>query len=200
MTSARAERQIMLNPKNVKRLSRQAGRVLAYAVIVGALLTTCALIFDHTNPAQPELNMDNEPYRVIGHHEARDITAAILRERGGTASTEHKLPSGKICDVFHVSAEGIIEIFEVKTTIKPSLLDDARSKYAHWCNRLWVVVPAATYQHVRLVTDEGCWRSGREMIGLMGVCHDALYALRTPCEQTIHPKLRQALLETLTPS
>jgi hypothetical protein len=138
--------------------------------------------------------MDNEVYRTLTHHEARDLTASILRERGGRALVEHRLPSGKKADVIYVSPHYEVEIYEIKTELSASLVDNARHKYAHWCNRLWIVKPNATMQELELFTREGCWRSGREVIGLMGVVNAALYALRPAAEQRMLESLKRALL------
>lgn len=133
--------------------------------------------------------MDNEPYHDLGHHEAADILADLLREHGNYVDREHRLPSGVIADLFVITPQGIIEIYEIKTLLKSSLLDNARKKYAHWCNRLWCAVPHLTKQQCEEGHDLQAWRPPHNMVGLMGVYRDAFIVFRNPHHQAMDAKL-----------
>jgi hypothetical protein len=56
-----------------------------------------------------------------------------------------RLPNGRIADIIYIASHRQIEIIEVKTALKPSLVEEAVKKYLPYTNRLFIAGPAADY-------------------------------------------------------
>jgi hypothetical protein len=56
-----------------------------------------------------------------------------------------RLPNGRIADIIYIASHRQIEIIEVKTALKPSLVEEAVKKYLPYTNRLYIAGPAADY-------------------------------------------------------
>ena len=136
--------------------------------------------------------MDNEPYRDLTHHEAADLLATMLGEFGNRAWRERTLPSGKRADVLMLKASGDLEIFEVKTVFLPSLISDAQRKYAHWCHRLWLVVPHLTIDMLEEDSPPMWWTPNAARVGIIGIYRDAFSVFRASTRQAMTPALYEA--------
>ena len=140
--------------------------------------------------------MDNEPYRDLGHHEAAELLAELLRSAGNMVQREFWLPDGRIADLFWVTPEKYLVIAEVKLELKASLLDQAMEKYSRWCHRLWFVVPHLDLPGPYDPRQSAMWRQPRDSLGLMGVHRDSLALYRQPEERAM-PGKRYAALHAL---
>jgi hypothetical protein len=126
--------------------------------------------------------MDNEPYRQPGHDESADLIAAEARRNGYQVAREFRLPHGRIADVIVRTPDGLIAIYEVKTVLKDSLIDEAVAKYGQWCNRLYFVVPGMVWPAHTLHRWEFMNFPSHRAVGLVGVYPDSIAVLREPRE------------------
>jgi len=70
-----------------------------------------------------------------------------LRDRALFARCEYRLPHGRIADIIAIENNGELSIFEVKTTVKDSLLASAYEKYSPYCHRLYIAAPDLQPHH-----------------------------------------------------
>lgn len=122
--------------------------------------------------------MDNEPYRDLTHHEARDLIPHLWRESTFGAITEATLPNGKIADVILNTIEHSIVIVEVKAVLLDSLVSQAWEKYGGYCHQLYVAIPNLRVNNLAEIPFLLEWQSDRLYVGLLGVYRDALAVIR----------------------
>lgn len=109
--------------------------------------------------------MDGDAYRDMSHYEMQQMLWRKVASFADYAAIEHKLPNGKIADVFY-QVDGIRIIVEVKTILRQSLIEKAWEKYRTQCAYLAIACPP------QLVLGEeapllASWES--ELIGRVGI-------------------------------
>lgn len=134
--------------------------------------------------------MDNEPYRDLTHHEARDLIPHLWRESTFNAVTEAKLPNGRIADVILNTIEHSIVIIEVKTVLLESLVSQAWDKYGGYCHQLFVAIPNLRIRNLSEIPFLFEWQSERLYVGLLGVYRDSLAVIR-PAKSRPMSRLRE---------
>lgn len=133
--------------------------------------------------------MDNEPYRDLTHHEARDALAGWLRQAGAHVLTELPLSSGRRADVVLFATTGEIHIFEVKDYIADSLIDRAWAKYREHCNYLWVASPQIRVRAIAADRWPATWANAHDRAGLAYIAREGVQVLRRPAYHQMTPAL-----------
>lgn len=141
--------------------------------------------------------MDNEPYRDLTHDEAADLVAATAQRAGNKAYREFPLPNGRVADVLIKTAQGNIEIIEVKLNFKASYAESAFDKYWPYCHRLYLAIPGLAQQHNEPDLWPLRWSTNAERVGLIGVDLGGLTWLRIPDTHAMLFDAQQSLLRTL---
>jgi hypothetical protein len=122
----------------------------------------------------------------------------MLREHHCVVSREQRLPNGKVADLLVREVNGDLSIYEVKTELKASLIEAAQNKYAMFCHRLYIAIPHLTLTYLEDQSDVGAWRSGRELVGVVGVYREAMAIFRTAQRIPMKPS-SYALANALLP-
>lgn len=81
-----------------------------------------------------------EANRDLTHSEMQSVVAAELRKLWDNVETEHRLPDGRIADVY-AEYDGTKIIVEVKTSLRPSLIQEVYRKYREHCDYLIIATP-----------------------------------------------------------
>lgn len=144
--------------------------------------------------------MDNEPYRILGHNEARDTLAQCLREQKNLVFPEFELPDKKRADIFCVTTNGLFSIIEVKTEFKTSLIELALKKYARWCHALVFAVPGLTEDRLKPELPTSYWDTAYAKAGLVGVWPCSFVTLRLPVFTRLDRETEDILTELVTSS
>lgn len=142
--------------------------------------------------------MDNEPYHVISHHEARDMILTDQLASGAKAAKEFELPNGKIADVISISSLGFITITEVKTVLKASLVASTFEKYYHYCHRLWLAVPELPQAETIPFEWDACEFPMSHRVGILGVYREGNRVFRKPVDHTLVDNRADQLLRRFT--
>lgn len=141
--------------------------------------------------------MDNEPYRDLSHHEARDLIPHLWSENTDGARREFKLPCGHVADVLLRSSLGEIVIVEVKLSLRDSLVQQAWEKYGRWCDRLYVAIPDLRIKRLSDVPFLLEWTERSEKVGILGVYRDSLAVVRNAQHRRMEPSCRAKITDLL---
>lgn len=137
--------------------------------------------------------MDNEPYRDLSHHEARDLVAHIWPGTVKRAIVESRLPNGKIADVILWLPDNTVIIVEAKTVLRDSLVAIAWEKYGIWCNQLYVGVPDLKIGNLADVPYLLEWTDETHKVGILGIYRDSMAVIRPAKNRPMTAENRRTL-------
>lgn len=140
--------------------------------------------------------MDNEPYRILSHDATVTQVLELKRRAGGASYMEFPLPDGKVADVAWLDANEDVYIFEVKTTYKASLAQNAYEKYWRFCNYLFLVVPGMSAMQWGRLKLEMCWMPQSSRVGIMGADPYRMPVFHAPTFHAMRPEHRASIIQT----
>lgn len=132
------------------------------------------------------------------HDKLCNTLARIISNTGQEVFRECRLPNNRIADVLARSASGLIEIFEVKTELKSSMIASAWRKYRAWSNRLSIVYLAEEpFRIVEFARGLSAYKDFVD-VGIYYSDGDHLACHRIAGLRTLNAPLRRQLHEGLT--
>lgn len=100
------------------------------------------------------------------HKELKNDLLVVLRHINRFWQTEHRLPNGRVADLY-LHNNGYTTIIECKTEYRPSSANVAVDKYWCYCNQLWLCYPRDHFPPSLTVCNPLNWAAKGAGVGLM---------------------------------
>jgi len=114
------------------------------------------------------------------HQEYKKTIIELCHKNAWQVYEEVRIPNNKIADILALNRIACIYIFEIKTTINFSLINEAIQKYKSYCDSLYIVADNTEIREMMRGTNHLTWKDNTSKIGLIGIERGTPLIIRRP--------------------